>query len=196
MDPATILLFLRNNWKWIAVVLAIAGLLGYIETIKLERDHYKSKSNELQLQLDTAKKEADAKQTELQANADAITDKYRTTLATANTLVTENAKLNAQNIAKDKELASVKLSLNAIGLFNASKSTEQDSAPETKQGDDGKATAIAEALKESNKTLADLLQVTTINDANHLKCIATVEAWQKFWSDYEASVEAVNAGHN
>lgn len=188
--------FLKANWKWIAVALAISSLVGYIEVIKLERNHYKKQYQDIQLQLDTVRKDSKAKQDQLQADANAITSKYRSALTDANILTTENAKLNAQNIAKDKELTSVKLSLNAIRLFNASKSTDKDSVANTEQGNDGTSASLAKALEEKSQSLADLLQVVNINDANHLKCIATVEQWQKFWSDYAASVETINAGQH
>lgn len=191
-------LFLKSNWKWIAVVLLIISLLGYIETIKLERDHYKNKVVAIQTELDNLVTSSAIKQKKLQADVTQITDKYKSTLHDANTLVTENAKLNGENIAKDKELASVKLSLNAVRLFNASKqsTSEQDSSSTSEQGNDGTTTSLAKALEEKSQTLADLLQVVNINDANHLKCIKTVDQWQKFWSDYETAVEKVNAGNN
>lgn len=199
MGIAEILLFLKNNWKWIAVGVFILSLASYIEVIRVERDHYKSKSESVQLKLDTLVKTSNDKEAQLNADVNAITAKYKSTLADANTLVTATAKLNGENIAKDKELASVKLSLNAVRLFNASKqsSTEGNQPAKAESGNDGSTTSVAKALEEKSQSLADLLQVVNVNDANHLKCIAAVNEWQRFWADFAASVESVNnAGSN
>lgn len=198
---AALLLFLKANWKWIAVLVAVLGLVGYIKVIQLERDHYHQQYVNAEAQITRLVDSSKIAEAQSAQDAAELTDKYKSTLATANTLVTENARLNAQNIAKDKELAAVKLSLNAVRMFNASKQStaEEGQSTTTVSGNDGSTAATAKALEEKSqqaadtaRTLADLLQVVNINDANHLKCIKTVEEWQSFWKDYSTRVEALN----
>jgi len=199
MGIVEVLAFLKNNWKWIALGLAIASLVAYIEIIKGERNHYKKEYQSTQLKLDTLVKSSKDRQDQLEADNVALSGKYANTLRTANDLTNIAAKLNGENIAKDKELASVKLSLNAVRLFNASKqpSTTTNQPAQAESSDDGTSATLAKALEEKSQTLADLLQVVNENDSNHLKCIATVNEWQHFWSDFAASVESVNnAGSN
>ncbi len=191
---AALLLFLKANWKWIAVLVAVLGLVGYIKVIQLERDHYHQQYVNAEAQITRLVDSSKIAEAQSAQDAAELTDKYKSTLATANTLVTENARLNAQNIAKDKELAAVKLSLNAVRMFNASKQStaEEGQSTTTVSGNDGSTAATAKALEEKSQTLADLLQVVNINDANHFKCIKTVEEWQSFWKDYSTRVEALN----
>lgn len=187
---ALALAILKANWKWIAVAIAVGGLLAYIQTIKLERDHYKKNYTVVTLKLETLVKDAKVREDKLAADNEAITKKYQSTLKDANTLTTENARINAENIKNAQELASVRLSYNAVRLFNASKpsTTKDQKASPTVSGNDGTATSVAKALEVKSQTLADLLQVVNENDANHQVCIDTVTQWQQFWTDYEQAV--------
>ena len=188
------LAFLKANWKWIAVGIAALSLITYIKVIQLERNHYKNEYQQVQLKLDTLVTTSKANEEHLKNDNEALSHKYANTLRDANTLVTANAGLNERNIKLDKELAATKLSLNAVRLFNASKqpaSTEAVAA-DTKPGND----AEAASTKVSSSSLADMMLIVNENDANHLRCIATVEQWQKFWNDYVAIVEANNARNN
>ncbi len=190
---ALALTFLKANWKWVLIGLFILGLVSYIATIKIERNHYKSEYEATEVKLAALVNSSKAKETLLDDGNKAISDRYANSLRDANSLVIANARLNQENIANAKELAAVKLSLNAVRLFNASKqSTTETSQPaNTVQGTDGTTTPATETPVVTS-TLQDLLAVTAVNDANHLVCIKTVETWQKFWIDYVNNVDASN----
>lgn len=186
------LLILKKYWAYIALIIALGGLWSYSEVVKLERNHYKNEYQEVNIKLNNLI--ASSKQEEERLNNEnaALTAKYRNTLSDANSLVVANAKLNEENIKNAKELRDVKLSNTALRLFNASKqsaSTEEKPAS-TVEGNDGTATSVAKALEEKSQTLADLLVIVNKNDENHLKCINTVNEWQKFWIDYTKVVNA------
>ena len=187
-----VLLFLKANWKLILPVLMLLGLFAYTGTIKLERDHYKKEYNQVVLEFNQFKKESKTQQDLLQEGANEVTSKYKNVLKDATTLTVENARLNAEAIKNAKELRDVKLSLDAVRLFNASKSDDSPVA-DTKPGNDEAPTPTKET---PSVNLQDLLLVVNENDANHKACIKTVEAWQGFWQDYVKKVEAVNARNN
>lgn len=195
MGALAIMTFLKNNWKWIAIGIAFLSLIGYIKTIQIERDHYHQRYISAEAQIAKLVDSQKIAEQTLRDESAQVTAKYKDTLKTANTLVTENARLNSENIKNAKELANVKLSLDAIRLFNASKQSTAEEANSSKavSGNDDSTAAVAKALEEKSQSLADLLQVVNTNDANHLKCIKQVEEWQKFWPDVEATVEKYNA---
>lgn len=175
---ALALMFLRANWKWIVVGLAIAGLFGYIGYLKHEATHYKDLYGKAQLQIAEIASREEAQK----AASAAITKKYND-LRTAYAMALEQHNTELQKrIANDKELASVKLSLAAARLFNESKqSGDSTAAVEVHDG----ATATAE---NGSVTLTSIFSVVAENDKNHLRCIQQVSDWQNFWRDYEASV--------
>lgn len=187
-----VLLFLKANWKWILPVLMLLGLFAYTGTIKLERDHYKKDLDAVTLEYNNYKKQSKENQDLLKQGATEITAKYQNVLSDATKLTIENARLNMENIKNAKELRDVKLSLDAIRLFNASKS-DDSSVADTKPRNDEAPTPTKET---PSVNLQDLLLVVNENDANHKACIKTVEAWQGFWQDYVKKVEAVNARNN
>lgn len=188
-------MILSKYWKVIAVAVVIGGLLTYTKIVAVERNHYKTKAETVEAKLESLIASSKAEEERLNNENAALTAKYKNTLRDANTLVTVNAKLNEENIKNAKELRDVKLSLNTIRLFNASKqsSSQEEKPATTVSGNDGTATSVAKALEEKSQTLADLMLVVNENDANHLKCIATVTEWQNFWREYE---RIVNAGNN
>lgn len=189
MSVALLMTFLKANWKPLVILVAILSLGGYIQFLRVDVEHYKTKYQNTQLALDTLVKNSKDKEDKLAADAKAATAKYQNTLRDANLLIVANAKLNAENIQNAKELRNVKLSLATVQLFNASKqsTTEANQPPTAKQGD-APTTSTTE-----NVTLQDLLLIGNENDANHLKCIKQVEDWQKLWKDTEAIVEKYNA---
>lgn len=186
------LMFLKANWKWILPVLLLLGVITYTKTLKFERDHYKKDLDAVTLEYNNYKKQSKENQDLLKQGATEITAKYQNVLGDATKLTIENARLNAENIKNAKELRDVKLSLDAVRLFNASKS-DDSSVAETKSGNDEAPTTTKET---PTVNLQDLLLVVNDNDANHLACIKTVETWQNFWQDYVKKVEAVNARNN
>ena len=189
-----LLLVLKKYWLPILLGIIVLIAFGRYEAVRIERDHYIKKVASLDLELKQIKEDEEIKKQEQEKLAADLTAKYQNTLATANTLVTENARLNSENIKNAKELRDVKLSLDAIRLFNDSKQdTAQVSAPTIKDNA-GNTTASSKATPEVS--LQDLLQVVNTNDANHLKCIQQVEEWQHFWTDYVAQQEKVDANSN
>ena len=181
---------------WLPILLGIVVLIAFAryETVRVERDHYIKKVASLNLELKQIKDDEAVKKQEQEQLAADLTAKYKNTLATANTLVTENARLNSENIRNAKELRDVKLSLDTIRLFNASKQdTAQDVAP-TIKGNDGNTSTTSKTSADVN--LQDLLLVVNTNDSNHLKCIRQVEEWQHFWVDFVKKQEQVDANAN
>ncbi len=183
---ALVLTFLKSNWKLIAIGVAIAAVMGYIGVLRVERNHYAAKAKSLEVLVSSLKTQAKLQEDSLKADAADLTRKYQNTLKDANTLVTVNARLNAENIKNAKELRDVKLSYNAIRLFNASKQADPNPAPQAVEGNAGNTSPASEA------SLQDLLTVVNSNDENHLKCINALEQWQKFWPDVEAAVNRAN----
>lgn len=179
-------MFLKANWKWILIGLAILSLFGYIGYLKHEAGHYKKLYGEAKLEIAEIKSREEAQK----AAAAAITKKYED-LRVAYSMALEQRNTELQKrIANDKELASVKLSLAAARLFNESKQSG-DSTP-TVEVHDG-ATPTAE---EGSVTLTSIFQVVAENDKNHLRCIQQVTDWQNFWRDYEASVELTRGSNH
>lgn len=187
-----VLMFLKANWKWIIPVLLLLGVVAYTKTLKFERDNYKKDLDAITIEYNNYKKQSKENQDLLKQGATEITAKYRSVLGDATKLTIENARLNTENIKNAKELRDVRLSLDAVRLFNASKSDDSP-ATDTKPGNDEAPTAAKEAPAVN---LQDLLLVVNENDTNHKACIKTVEAWQGFWQDYVKKVEAVNARNN
>jgi hypothetical protein len=181
------LLILKKYWPAIAIGLVVVASLSYIKILKVERDHYKGKAEQVQQQFDKLVKTSELNEKSLKEDNAKITAKYRDTLKDSGTLIVANAKLNQENIKNAKELRDVKLSLDALRLFNASKqSTVEGQAPTVAvSGNATGASTTQEAV-----TLQDMLLVVNENDANHLKCIDQVHAWQKFWKDYQISVNS------
>lgn len=190
MGAGLILAFLKTNWKPLIILGMILALGGYIQFLRVDLHHYQKKYNETQLALDTLVKTSKEKQDALAADSAAITAKYRGTLKSANDLIVVNAKLNEENIKNATELRNVKLSLNAIRLFNASKqsTTEENSTPPAVSGN-----APTPGTAKEAPNLKDLLLVVNDNDKEHLKCIKQVEEWQKLWGDVNATVQKYNA---
>ncbi|MGH7747507.1 MAG: hypothetical protein ACREQ5_22525 [Candidatus Dormibacteria bacterium] len=122
-----------------------------------------------------------------------ITAKYKDELKKNESLSLVENNLIVEKIKHDKELAAVKLSLNAVKLFNASKqpvnSGSSVQASPTVSGD-------AQVTSPSGKivTLQDLFIVSAHNDKSHLDCISQVEQWQAFWNDVTTKYDAALNG--
>lgn len=173
--------FLKANWKWVVPVVAALGLLIYIKILHMEINHYKAEvvaaraaiaaNGELEEQLNQAFNE--------------MSKKYHDSLKNQFALQDAQGQAVRERIAKNEASKHVPLDADLIGLFNGLKPSPGPVAT-AKPGDDGKATTPQEAVS----TLNDLLVVSTENDENHLKCIATVEKWQEFWKEFEMKYKA------
>jgi hypothetical protein len=209
---AAILLFLKANWKPIAILLFIGLLFARYETVVLERNHYQKQLTADKVVLNDYKDELSKAQTEIAANnqkaeadkkqaadvATELTQKYNGALTKLNQQVDQNEALNAKNIALSKELYGVKLSLNAVRLFNASKQAASDSAGVQQPGTQASPTVSGHGSDTgttgiSSSTLGDMLQVVNRNDSNHKKCIAQVKKWQDFWNDFSTKYNSIGA---
>ena len=179
-----VLTFLKNNWKLLVVGLAIATLLGYIGFLKTSKDYYKNKAQELQLIIN----QAGEREEQLKLGNAAITAEYEKVLLRMNQQTEKVAALTKEKIKNDKELNSLRVSLNAVRLFNESKRDPTAPPSDTKQGDEGSAQGTAAGI-----SLAVIWTQVAENDANHWKCVKQVVTWQKFWEDYEANYNGVTS---
>lgn len=174
--------FIRQHFMAILIGLAVLSLVGYIGSLKVSNHFLRKEVGELQLQISTLRDRESKLET---ANA-AITTKYKGLDGKYSKLQTDNLKTLKEKIANEKELSAIKLSVNAVSLFNASKgdSNGQNSST-TVTGNDGRTRAL-------EKTLADLLIVSAENDTNHLICIDNLKKWQGFWRDYSSVIVSIN----
>ncbi len=181
---AAILNFLKANWKLVAIGLAIATVLGYIGVLKWEVNHYRTKYEDAQLQLAEISSQEEAQK----ASAAAITRKYKDLQAAYAMSLEQHSKILKEKIRNDKELASTRISLAALELFNESKQGGDTST--TVSVHDGEANTPSESSGTGvSVPLTTIFQVVEENDKNHLKCVKQVEDWQNFWRDYESSVQ-------
>lgn len=184
MWPA-LLLFGKDHFVAIIVTIAALCLMGYIGALKISNTHLRKKVGELELEIATLHQK---EQTLADANQ-ALSDKYAALEGKYSGEISKNTKLLKERLANEKELSAIKLSINAVGLFNASKGNSNGAdVASTNKGNDARAAAL-------EKTLADLYAVVYENDANHLICIDTVKKWQNFWKDYEATIKLINNGN-
>lgn len=191
---APILMFLKANWIPIAIGVACLALMGYIKVLHLEIDHYKAKSVQMQLAIDAAA----VKEKQLEVAAEQITIKYKESLANQFALQDAQGQVIHERIKKNAEANSTHISPDIVSLFNSSKPTLKLKDPAiTKQGDvartgpDPNDTGPPESGPQAYEhTLAELLDVSAINDKNHAKCIDTVHEWQGFWRDYTMNYKA------
>jgi hypothetical protein len=181
------LTWLKANWKIALIGLAVVSLLGYIGLLRWQVSHYKTAFQDAKAELAAAAH----REEQLEAANAGITRKYQESLKDLNAQVDKTMEVIGERIAKDEELASIKLSLNAARLFNQSKRDPSAKAPQAKQGDAGKAsTPDASAYSRGlSVPLTAIFTVVARNDANHWKCVKQVDMWQNFWGDYEQAVQ-------
>lgn len=183
--------FLKNNWQLVAMGVAAAALMGYIGFLKFEVSHYKGKYEDAQAVITTMKEKSEV----LQASFNGLERKYSNLLVATNERIAINAKLTKDLIQKDLELNTLRVSYNAVSLFNLSK--RDPDTPKAEQGDDGKASTPATtsstqgAVTQPTVPLADIFVVSATNDANHWACVKQVEAWQAWYKDVEGAIEHV-----
>lgn len=188
---------LKKYWPFLLGALIIGGTLTYIKVLKVERDYYKeqtvkakAETKKIAQQFNKALEESIARETQLEIDNGQLTDRVLEEQRAAQEWFDKHNKAVKERIAANEELRKLKLSLDLIRLFNASKQPpgeHNEVVANTNPGNDGQATATQEV------TGTELFTVIAENDANHLKCIATVEQWQKFWTGYVANVERARA---
>lgn len=192
-----LLAFLKTNWLPILLAVVALGLVTRYEVVVKERDHYKDEVKVTQAEVKTLKQEiadnnklAADKAKAAEAAAAELTAKYKEASHQRDQAIEVNTKLTEKQIAQDKELHRIKLSYNAIRLFNATKNmpTTSAQAPAAEPGHDSQATT---AGKTTSVTLADALIVVAHNDAKYKKCVETVEEWQNFWTDFTVKYQAI-----
>lgn len=184
--------FIKNNYQIVILGLMIAFILGYIGYLKVDRNHWKKVAQELQLVIN----QANEREAALQRGNAAITDKYKSALVAIETQASQISKLTQEKIKNDQELKSLRISLHALQLFNATKVDPATTVAGTKQGDDGKTagtTTIETGGTYNGITipLSEVFQQVAKNDEAHWKCVKVVEEWQHFWQDYKANYEGV-----
>ena len=185
---AIVRLFIGANWKWLVPVLAGILLAGYIGFLKVEISHYKKEVGTLQLTITTMERESVRKSEAYSNAADAITAKYEDKLdAKQKELDKEKANALTERIKSNKELKSVRLSLELVQLWNQSKQTASNQAAEAKPRND------ANTAGTKTITLGDLYLVSKENDENHIKCVTNLKKWQSFYSDLEATVKQIES---
>lgn len=181
MLPLPLLLFLKNNWLAVGmgVVIAIMGIVIGVQ--HLEINHKNSVIAELTQVIDTYK----AKEKELKAENQRITEAHATTLQRYADEIKKSTKAIQEKIAANEELKRVRLSLELVQLWNESKRDPNgQDASTTKQGDDGKASGTP--------TLEDLFRASAENDARHWACVKQVNEWIDFWTEYSQAVRLIN----
>lgn len=190
-----ILKFCKDNWQLVLAGLAVLALVGYITALKMEVSHYKGKYEEVSAELASAQHREDV----LKAEVEGLTTKYKDSLVETKKVVEMNTKLLEEAIQNDIELNTLRVSYNAISLFNKSKRDPSSPASQAVKGNAGKASTTVE-LSDPNTgfvgrtvPLSEIFSLVAKNDANHWKCVKQVEAWQGFWSDYEGAVKRAGA---
>jgi hypothetical protein len=171
-------------WGYIIAGIGVALLAAYIGFLKLENSHLTTQLAAAKAQHALYVQEVTATNDALKASAAAITLKYKQSLVALNKSTEDkNAAIQAR-IKADKALAAVVLSSDAVSVFNDGKAASQpDSTPDPKSGD-AKAGSPA-------PTLADLLSVVKVNEANQNECVDSLTAWQNYWHDFQFGVAKV-----
>jgi hypothetical protein len=174
--------FLKTWWKVILPVVLLMLALGYVKTLHWQIEHYEAQAVELRLEI----AKANEKEKQLEANAKALTEKYKDSLQVKAVEIELNAQDKVKEIVKNEESKRIALSRDVVRLFNSGK---PDTKPETVAP--AKQTDAPEASPNRTVTLNELLVVSARNDANHQLCIETVGEWQRFWNDYVITYGAV-----
>ncbi len=177
-------MFGLSSIKWIAIGLAVLAVVAYVGFLRLEVTHYRTDRDKIQAEYNVYKDEVVATHAALQTAFDALTLKYKETLVASNRAESDKLVAITQRIRSDKELASIKLSANAIRLFNDGKAASNTGSKGTAAPKPGDASA-------GDKTLADLMVVVKINEKNQNTCVDALTAWQSWWGDFSLAVQKV-----
>ncbi len=175
------LAILLSNWKMVAVGLAVAAVVGYIGLLRHQVSSLKEDLAQTELVIAKYK----ASEEKLTRQAEAITKQHEAVLRNYDMEVAKNVKLTKDKIKLSKELNDTRVSLDAVRLFNESKT--DSGATDAKSGD------ATEAGSAQTVPLAGIFEIVAENDANHLRCIKQVLEWQSLWEDIKASVQEVRS---
>lgn len=177
-----ILPFVQQHLTAILIAIAVLVAVGYVGTIKIQKAYYKHQV----VQFEQQAKENDMKNQQLEKAAADITEKYKDSLKTNKALIDKNRKLATEKIQNDKELRDMRLSANAVRLFNDTKPSANGQNPTATVGTNDGSTGANKTF-----TVADAFAVSAENDINHQVCIDTVLKWQNFWKDYSTRLKAI-----
>lgn len=175
--------WLMNNWKLVAVGLAVLAIISYVTVLKFEVSHYKDKSEQIEAEYTLYKAGAEAKEAKLEAGAAAITKRYETALREADSQRAIASIATQEKIKANEELKRTRISFAAVRLLNESTSTAQVPAPAVAGNEASPARPEAGTVD-----LSVVFSVVAENNNNHLACTARLEKWITFWAEYEAVV--------
>src|SRR5574337_925216 len=118
--------FLKDNWLPILLVVVGIGLYAHY---KAEVTTLTQHAKDLDSKIEANNKAFEAAKKQAAQDAADITAKYKDALIQKNQAIEVNSKFVENQIAQDKELASLKLSLRTVELFNASKQSASMQQP-------------------------------------------------------------------
>lgn len=194
-----LLVILKKYWPYIVISLLVVGFYTRYKVVLAERDHYQTKSEQLQEQLSkiqTANAELE------RLNAD-TTKRFENALKSYDDLVKVNADNIEKRIKDEKLLASIKLPDVAVELFNQSVTGTSKGKATTPTPEGTPATAASagnstgtDESKEgavSASTLQDLLAVANRNNEKAKLCYERYNKWNAFWDETNGNFKAVES---
>lgn len=188
MPIAPILLWLKGNWKLVALVIGVLCIVSYIGILQMEVSHYKAKAADVETKFALYKEQAEAKQATLEKGAAEISARHEHTLSVLDAELAKSSLLNQQRIAANEELRRTRISLAAVQLLNESTRKPEEPAPAV-QGDAPSPTGTEARTVD----LSTVFAVVADNNKNHLACTKRLEEWITFWGEYQAVVKEANA---
>ncbi len=183
---AFLLPFLRANWKWIAVCIAVLAILAYVKVLHMERDHYKAKYENEHLAFQTYRSNAESMQAALKSSSAALTLQLKTQAIEQNKAAEVYRKSINERIKADEASKRIMLPPASVVLINdttVDPTTSGSSDPNIRNAD-GSGSAY---------TLNDLEENIANNNANHWSCIRQVVAWQSMWKQFVKNVKDAEA---
>ncbi len=178
------LALLGMYWKQIGVMLLVVAALAYVEGLRLEISHLKTEVASSEAKYNVYKATAETQNAALKADAEAITQRFKDSLTAQIKSEEDKNVAIQQRIKSDKELASIKLSANAVSVFNDGKAASDTVSTAAAKPTDAKA-------GDQGPTFADLLSKVKENEKNQNECVDALTEWQKFWSAFVTSVQKV-----
>ena len=180
------MLWLFSNAKWVAIGIALASLLGYIEFLRLDVAHQK--------------KEAvawEAKYTAYRAAAESNAK----ALGSANQALTLQAKqssievMKLQNDAKAKLITRINNDPVSASIRVPASVLQLQHDTTTNPTDIGQSSSAlgghAPDTEQAGGSVADLLRADSINNSELNSCVDEVIKWNKFWDSFVNNVKAV-----
>ena len=182
--------FAKQYWMYIVIALVVAGTLGYIKILQIERDHYKAQRDSLQAAFDQQK----VAKEELQQEFDVVTRQFRDADAAwkqdrdhqkqeLNRAYRDNKELRAK-------LAATPANPDVVRVFNDSVQGQPNgaTAPPVSVSGDASSTKVC---SEDDLLTAAVANNQAADDNAH-----QVEQWQRFWKDYLATLQKREAMKN